>query len=118
MTYTKSRIKFNTFHTFNNVTTIEQELIKTGYRYSDNEDGSFDVCYDHNQDAFFSPLNGYHVATVKEDDEHWYVDNGCGAGWGEYSKEDWTLERAIYDQCIDELFQPSTSRLSYHCKCL
>lgn len=27
----------------------------------------------------------------------------CGAGWGEYSKADWTtLERAIYDQCIDE----------------
>lgn len=84
------------------MTTLEQELIKTGYCYRDNEDGSFDVCYDHNQDAFFSPLNGYHVATVKEDDEHWYVDNGCGAGWGEYSKEDWTLERAIYDQCIDE----------------
>ena len=86
----------------NDMTTIEQELMKTGYRYSDNEDGTFDVCYDHNQDAFFSPLNGYHVATVKEDDELWYVDNNCGAGWGEYPKADWTLERAIYDQCIDE----------------
>ena len=84
------------------MTTLEQELIKTGYCYRDNEDGSFDVCYDHNQDAFFSPLNGYHVVTVKEDDELWYVDNNCGAGWGEYPKEDWTLERAIYDQCIDE----------------
>lgn len=83
------------------MTTIEQELIKTGYRYSDNEDGSFDVCYDHNQDAFFSPLHRYHVATVKEDGELWYVDNNCGAGWGEYPKKDWTLERAIYDQCID-----------------
>lgn len=82
--------------------TLEEELKKTGYRYSDNEDGSFDVCYDHNQDSFFSPLHGYHVATVKEDDEHWYVDNNCGAGWGEYSKKDWTLERAIYDQCIDD----------------
>ena len=51
---------------------------------------------------FFSSLNGYHVATVKEDDEFWYVDNNCGAGWGEYPKADWTLERAIYDQCIDE----------------
>lgn len=84
------------------MTTIEQELIKTGYRYSDNEDGTFDVCYDHNQDLFFSPLNVYHIATVKEDDERWCVDNGCGAGWGEYPKEDWTLERAIYDQCIDD----------------
>ena len=91
------------------MTTIEQELIKTGYRYSDNEDGSFDVCYDHNQDAFFSPLNGYHVATVKEDDELWYVDNNCGAGWGEYPKEDWTLERAIYDQCISNILTNSFS---------
>ena len=84
------------------MTTIEQELIKTVYCYRDNEDGSFDVCYDHNQDAFFAGVSMYHVATVKEDDESWYVDNGCGAGWGEYPKEDWTLERAIYDQCIDE----------------
>jgi hypothetical protein len=84
------------------MTTIEQELIKTGYCYRDNEDGSFDVCYDHNQDAFFSPLHRYHVATVKEDDELWYVDNNCGAGWGEYPKADWTLERAICDQSIDE----------------
>lgn len=51
------------------MTTIEQELIKTGYCYRDNEDGSFDVCYDHNQDAFFAGLSVYHVATVKEDDE-------------------------------------------------
>lgn len=82
------------------MTTIEQELIKTGYRYSDNEDGTYDVCYDHSQDAFFSPLHRYHVATVKEDEELWCVDNNCGAGWGEYPKTDWTLERAIYDQCI------------------
>lgn len=49
--------------------TIEQELIKTGYCYRDNEDESFDVCYDHNQDAFFAGVSMYHVATVKEDDE-------------------------------------------------
>nr|DAN97326.1 MAG TPA: hypothetical protein [Caudoviricetes sp.] len=41
----------------NDMTTIEQELIKTGYCYRDNEDGSFDVCYDHNQDAFFAGLS-------------------------------------------------------------
>jgi hypothetical protein len=60
---------------------LEEELIKTGYRYSDNEDGTFDVCYDHNQDAFFSPLNGYHVATVKEDDELWFVDTNETKWW-------------------------------------
>lgn len=81
---------------------LEEELKKTGYRYRDNEDGSFDVCYDHNQDAFFSSVNMYHVATVKEDEELWYIDNNCGAGWGIYPKKDWTLERAIYDQCVDE----------------
>lgn len=81
---------------------LEEELIKTGYRYSDNEDGTFDVCYDHNQDAFFSPLNGYHVASVKEDNELWYINNNEGAGWGEYPKADWTLADAIHDQCIDD----------------
>lgn len=81
---------------------IEVELMKTGYRYRDNEDGSFDVCYDHEQDSFFTGVNMYHVATVKEDDKFWYIDNNEGAGWGEYSKSDWTLKDAIYDQCIDE----------------
>lgn len=80
--------------------TLEQELIKTGFHYSDNEDGTFDVCY--NRDVNFTGVNMYHVATVKEDAALWYVNNNCGAGWGEYPKEDWTLERAIYDQCIDE----------------
>lgn len=44
----------------------------------------------------------YHVATVKEDNELWYINNNEGAGWGEYPKADWTLADAIYDQCIDE----------------
>lgn len=81
--------------------TLEQELIKTGFRYSDNEDGTYDVCYDHSQDSFFG-FNRHHVATVKEDAARWYVDNNCGLGWGEYSKADWTLMDAISDQCIDE----------------
>lgn len=80
---------------------IEEELDKTGYRYRDNEDGTYDVCYDHNQDSFFSPLHRHHVATVKEDDEFWYINNE-GMGWGEYSKADWTLKDAIYDECIDD----------------
>lgn len=82
--------------------TLEQELIKTGFRYSDNEDGTFDVCYDHSQDAFFNCVNMHNVATVKEDAALWYVNNNCGAGWGEYPKADWTLMDAISDQCIDE----------------
>lgn len=39
------------------MTTIEQELINTGCRYSDNEEGSYNVEY-----------NGYAV-TVSEDEE-------------------------------------------------
>ena len=81
---------------------IEEELDNTGYRYRDNEDGTYDVCYDHNQDSFFTGVNMYHVATIKEDENLWYINNNEGAGWGEYPKEDWTLEQAIYDQSIDE----------------
>ena len=83
-------------------TMLEEELIKTGYRYRENDDNSFDVCYDHSQDSFFDGINSYHVATVKEDDDLWYIDNNEGAGWGEYPKADWSLSKAIYDQCIDE----------------
>lgn len=82
--------------------TIEEELIETGYRYRDNEDGTFDVCYDHNQDSFFSGVNLYHVATIKEDDDSWYINNNGGLGWGEYRKVDWTLADAIYDQRVEE----------------
>lgn len=32
--------------------TLEQEIVKTGYRYRDNGDGTYDVCYDHAQDTF------------------------------------------------------------------
>ena len=51
---------------------------------------------------FFDGISSYHVATVKEDDDLWYIDNNEGAGWGEYPKADWSLSKAIYDQCIDE----------------
>ena len=83
-------------------TMLEEELIKTGYRYRENDDNSFDVCYDHSQDSFFTGANTYHVATVKEDENLWYVNNNEGAGWGEYPKADWSLSKAIYDQCIDD----------------
>lgn len=81
---------------------IEVELNKIGYRYRDNEDGSYDVCYDHEQDAFFDGVRMYHVATVKDDAAMWYIDNNEGLGFGMYPKADWTLKEAIYDQCIDE----------------
>lgn len=60
------------------------------------------MCYDHSQDANFTGVNMYHVATVKEEGDLWCVNNNCGAGWGEYPKADWTLMDAISDQCIDE----------------
>ena len=83
-------------------TMLEEELIKTGYRYRENDDTSFDVGYDHNQHSFFTGVNMYHVATVKDDEDLWYVNNNEGAGWGEYPKADWSLSKAIYDQCIDD----------------
>lgn len=83
------------------MTTLEKELIKTGFCYAENEDGTFDVCYDHDQDSFFG-FSQYHVATVREDDKLWYVDNNCGLGEGEYPKEDWSLMEAIHDQCIED----------------
>ena len=52
-------------------TMLEEELIKTGYRYRENDDNSFDVCYDHSQESFFTGVNMYHVATVKEDEDLW-----------------------------------------------
>lgn len=81
---------------------LEYEIIKYGYRYIDNGDGTFNVCYDHAQDSFFDGISSYHVATVKEDDDLWYIDNNEGSGWGEYPKADWSLSKAIYDQCIDD----------------
>ena len=85
--------------------TLEQELIKTGFRYSDNEDGSYNVEY-----------NGYAV-TVSEDEEDWclnyiktpegnilpyseeeYDENflmGADTGTSYYPKNDYTLESAL-----------------------
>lgn len=79
---------------------LESEIIKTGFRYRENEDGSFDICYDHKQDSYFE-TNSYHTATLREDNEYWYVDNNCGLSGGGYPKADYTLLEAIYDQCGD-----------------
>ena len=86
-------------------TKLEEELIKIGCRYSDNEDGSYNVEY-----------NGYAV-TVSEDEEDWclnYIKTpegnilpyseeeydvnflmGADTGTSYYPKNDYTLESAL-----------------------
>lgn len=81
--------------------TLEEEIIKTGFRYLDNGDGTYDVCYDHAQDLYFSPIiRGHRVATIREDERLWYISNE-GDTEGMYLKSDWTLKEAIKDQCGD-----------------
>lgn len=84
---------------------LEEKLIKIGCRYSDNEDGSYNVEY-----------NGYAV-TISEDEEDWclnyiktqegniltyseeeYDENfliGTDTGTSYYPKNDYTLESAL-----------------------
>ena len=81
---------------------LEYELEEAGYCYRENEDGSYVVCYDHMQDANFSPINMYHAATVKATKTAWQIDNHTGEGWATYLKKDWTLKAAIHDQCIED----------------
>lgn len=86
-------------------TILEEKLIKIGCRYSDNEDGSYNVEY-----------NGYAV-TVSEDEEDWclnYIKTpkgnilpyseeeydvnfliGADTGTAYYPKKDYTLESAL-----------------------
>jgi len=40
---------------------------------------------------------GYNV-TIKEDDDNYYIDFNTGLGEGIYPKEDWALDKALYDQ--------------------
>lgn len=77
---------------------LEYEIIKTGYRYIDNRDGTFNVCYDHAQDSYFSEINKHHVARVRDDENTYYL-----IGEGEYCEEQypknlWTLADAIINQ--------------------
>lgn len=37
-------------------------------------------------------------ATIKEDNENYYIDFNTGLGEGIYPKEDWTLKNALHDQ--------------------
>ena len=81
---------------------LEYAIIATGFRYIDNEDGTFDVCYDHKQDSFFSEICKHHVATVRDDANMWYIQGEYDDIYGEYPKKDWTFADALKNQCIDE----------------
>ena len=81
---------------------LEYAIIATGFRYIDNEDGTFDVCYDHKQDSCFSEICKHHVATVRDDDNVWYIKGEADDIYGEYPKKDWTFADALKNQCIDE----------------
>ena len=78
---------------------LEYEIIKTGYRYIDNEDGTFNVCYDHSQDSYFSEYSWHHVARVREDENTYYISGEGDSCEGEYPKNEWTLSDAIKNQC-------------------
>lgn len=81
---------------------LEYEIIKTDFRYIANDDGTFDVCYDHAQDSYFSAINQHHVARVREDERTWYIKGESDACEGEYTKKDWTFFDALKNQCIEE----------------
>ena len=78
---------------------VEYEIIKLGYRYIDNEDGTYDVCYDHAQDSYFSEINKHHVARVREDENTYYIKGEGDSCEGEYYKNDWTFADALINQC-------------------
>lgn len=81
---------------------VKYEIIKTGFRYIDNKDGTFDVCYNHEQDSYFSVVNKHHVATVREDNNVWYIKGEGDSCEGEYYKNEWNLADALKNQCIGE----------------
>ena len=78
---------------------LEYEIIKSGYRYIDNEDGTYDVCYDHAQDSYFSEMNKHHVSRVREDENTYYIKGEVDSFEGEYYKNDWTFADALINQC-------------------
>ena len=81
---------------------LEYEIIKTGYRYIDNEDGTYDVCYDHAQDSYLSEINKHHVARVRENENTYYIIGEGDSCEGEYPKNEWTLADAIKNQCGED----------------
>jgi hypothetical protein len=80
---------------------LEYEIIKTGYRYIDNEDGTYDVCYDHAQDSYFSEINKHHAARVRDDENTYYIIGEGDSCEGVYPKKDWTFADSLKNQCIE-----------------
>lgn len=80
---------------------VEYEIIKTGYRYIDNGDGTFNVCYDHALDSYFSEYSWHHVARVREDENTYYIKGEGDSCEGEYYKNEWTFADALRYQCED-----------------
>lgn len=78
---------------------LEYEIIKNGYRYIDNEDGTFNVCYDHAQDSYFNEYSWHHVARVREDENTYYISCEGDSCEGEYYKNEWTFADALINQC-------------------
>ena len=78
---------------------LEYEIIKYGYRYIDNGDGTFNVCYDHAQDSYFNEYSLHHVARVREDENTYYIEGEGDSCEGEYYKNDWTFADALINQC-------------------
>ena len=78
---------------------LEYEIIKYGYRYIDNGDGTFNVCYDHAQDPYFNEYSLHHVARVREDENTYYIKGEGDSCEGEYYKNEWTFADALINQC-------------------
>ena len=78
---------------------LEYEIIKSGFRYIVNGDGTFDVCYDHAQDSYFSEINKHHVARVRDDENTYYIKAEWDSCEGAYLKNEWTFDEAIKNQC-------------------
>ena len=78
---------------------LEYEIIKLGYRYIDNGDGTFNVCYDHAQDSYFNEYSWHHVARVREDENTYYISGEGDSCEGEYYKNEWTFADALINQC-------------------
>lgn len=78
---------------------LEYEIIKYGYRYIDNGDGTFNVCYDHAQDSYFNEYSWHHVARVREDENTYYIKGEGDSCEGEYYKNEWTFADALINQC-------------------
>ena len=78
---------------------LEYEIIKLGYRYIDNGDGTFNVCYDHAQDSYFNEYSWHHVARVREDENTYYISGEGDSCESEYYKNEWTFADALINQC-------------------